>query len=200
MSKNDILKNIRALIQNTGNGATNFASSSYLSQNLEEAIKYDIFFDINYEQYGERILRSSRVPDERKEEIRQLWSNKKSQDTIMNSTNTMNENTQSKQIQHENNTIKDMTIPLSSNIFTSNSNEIQLHDLFKKLANLAIEITKIKQEYSAKIDDMDRIIKSHERDSSFLTSQITKLTKKNNELEDIGCPVGGVASQDLINK
>ena len=31
---------------------------------------------------------------------------------------------------------------------------------------------------------MDRIIKSHERDSSFLTSQITKLTKKNNELED----------------
>ena len=200
MSKNDILKNIGALIQNTGNGATNFASSSYLSQNLEEAIKYDIFFDINYEQYGERILRSSRVPDERKEEIRQLWSNKKSQDTIMNSTNTMNENTQSKQIQHENNTIKDMTIPLSSNIFTSNSNEIQLHDLFKKLANLAIEITKIKQEYSAKIDDMDRIIKSHERDSSFLTSQITKLTKKNNELEDIGCPVGGVASQDLINK
>ena len=70
MSKNDILKNIGALIQNTGNGATNFASSSYLSQNLEEAIKYDIFFDINYEQYGERILRSSRVPDERKEEIR----------------------------------------------------------------------------------------------------------------------------------
>ena len=70
MSKNDILKNIRALIQNAGNSATNFASSSYLSQNLEEAIKYDIFFDINYEQYGERILRSSRVPDERKEEIR----------------------------------------------------------------------------------------------------------------------------------
>ena len=46
----------------------------------------------------------------------------------------MNENTQSKQIQHENNTIKGMTIPLNSNIFTSNSNEIQLHDLFKKLA------------------------------------------------------------------
>lgn len=74
MFNKDIIKNIQNLIVKP-NKALARASISYLSQYIEEAINYDHFFEIDYENYGESIIQSSSISADKKEQIRKLWNN-----------------------------------------------------------------------------------------------------------------------------
>ena len=147
-------------------------------------------------------MNSSRLSPERKEEIHRMLANGSSSETpkpFINSTNSPNlapqkapENhssiqtpstTRSIQLQHDAHQMNREPISTKPNNFSVNSNEIRDPDLLKMISDLSNEIKKLKQEFSLKIDDMERSIKSYIRDASAMEKQITKLTKTNSELE-----------------
>ena len=73
MSKVDILRNVEYLV--SSKKAFTMVAISYLSANIEEAIKYDEFFHIDFENHAKKIIDRAGISPSRKEEIRQMFIN-----------------------------------------------------------------------------------------------------------------------------
>lgn len=195
MANTDIINNINNLLKLNTNKALVRASISYLSQNLEKASQYDLFFEIDYEKYGKQIVESSNISPAEKENINQLWGCKGPKTARLSpiSRAIERESPPSFRQPQRNNPYQIISAKTPPNSKTSVSappkqqtpnckvqipEDCDLYDLIRQLMN---EIYIMKKDFSAKISEMSHQINNQQKEIESLKYQLSTLTRTLNE-------------------